>query len=155
MPRDRRKTYDVMHRVRKLEEDARARDMALAHQAAQRGKQTREALEQTRTAALVAAGELLASADIDASDMRAYYQYERHLARAIDVQDATNRKLDHQLVEERQKLNVAAVRRRVAERLGERERERMAQDAATQERKRLDEAAIVRALFAARKGGES
>jgi len=153
MPRDRRKTYDVMFRVRKLEEEARARDMAVAHHAASQGHQKRASLEQMRQQALEQAAERLSSPEIDASDMRAYYQYERHLARAIDTQDAENRKLDKRLSEERARLHAAAVRRRVMERLGEREAERIAKEAAHQERKQLDEAAIVRALMAARKGG--
>jgi flagellar export protein FliJ len=153
MPRDRRKTYNVMFRVRKLEEEARARDMSLAHQAAAQGHRMRAALEQTRQQALEEAAERLSAPEIDASDMRAYYQYERHLARAIDTQDAENRKLDRKLAEERARLHAAAVRRRVMERLGEREAERLAKEAAQQEQKQLDEAAIVRALMAARKGG--
>lgn len=153
MSRDRRKTYNVMFRVRKLEEEACARDMALAHQAAMQGHRLRDSLEETRREALETAAQRLAAPEIDASDMRAYYQYERHLARAIDHQDADNRKLDRKLSEERERLHAAAVQRRIIERLNEREAERLLKEAAVQEQKRLDEAAIVRAQMAARKGG--
>lgn len=151
MPRNHTRAYGTMYRVRKLEEDGKAREAALAQQARARGEQLREALEQTRSAALHEAAERLAQPEIDASDARAYYQYERHLARAIDVQDAENRKLERALAEKREELRAAAVKRRVMERLVELERLRLAREAAQQERKQADEAAVVRALLAARK----
>lgn len=151
MPRDHRRTYDTMFRVRKLEEDAKARDAAAAQQARERGEQMRAALEDTRRNALEQAGQRLAAPEIDASDARAYYQYERHLARAIDLQDAENQKLERALATRRTELHAAAVKRRVMERLVERERLRFVREAAIQERKQSDEAAVVRALLAARK----
>lgn len=154
MPRDRTKTYATLHRLRKMEEDARARESAAAHHALARGLQLRAALEQTRKAALDGAAERMAAPEIDASDMRAYYQYERHLARAMDRQDAENQKLDRSLAEKRLKHNEAAVKRKIVERLSEREGLRRAETAARNERIKTDESASVRALLAMRKGGK-
>lgn len=155
MAQDRTRTYATLQRLRKLEEENRARDMMLAYHAAARGQRLREALEQTRQSALEHAAELMRQPAIDASDMRTYYQYERHLAGAIDRQDAENRLLDRALAERRQALNAAAVQRRIAERLVEREQERKAQARALWERKQMDEAAIVRALQTVRKAGDA
>lgn len=152
MARDRTRTFATLRRLRKLQEEERARETAQAHQALARGLQLRAALEQARRSALEEASARMAEPAIDASDMRAYYQYERHLARHIDRQDADNRKLDKNLAEQRRRLNEAAMRRKVVERLAELERERHAREAARQERIRVDEAAVTRALLAEREG---
>jgi flagellar export protein FliJ len=151
MPRNRLATYDTMFRVRKMEEDAKARDAARAQLERERGEQLRQSLEQTRRSALDEAAVALSAPEIDASGARAYFQYERHLARAIDMQDAENQRLERELTQRRADLHAAAVRRRVMERLVERERLRRLREAAREERKLADEAAIVRALLAARK----
>lgn len=111
--------YDTLLRIRKRQEDLRAQALAVAKSEIMAAQEQRSQLAQEQMRALSRAGELAERA-FDASDIRRYYQYGRHLARMGDAKDAEIRQLEQEAEARRTELMEATKRKRIVEKLQER-----------------------------------
>ncbi|MBI1319192.1 MAG: hypothetical protein GC168_09645 [Candidatus Hydrogenedens sp.] len=145
MAERRLRILDTLLRVRRDEEERRAREAAVARQTLQAAERTRAGIDEARHSALEAAGRMLQAPEFDTSDVRAHYQYERHLSRELDVCDADIRQLGRALELRQEALLEAATRRRMIERLRERRLLERAERLRKQEQQASDEVAIARA----------
>jgi len=91
----------------------------VAQRAVVAAEQRRDALYRERQSVFGEAGQR-ARDRFDAREVRAYYQYERHLARLIDEADSEIRRLRRVAEERRLELEEAMKRRRMVEKLCER-----------------------------------
>ena len=138
-------SLDSLLRVRKDAEEQRARDAAIARQHLAAAERSRAGVREQQEDSLHRAAERLSRPSIDASDMRAYYQYERHLARKLDDCDSKIRELSGELTDKQAELQEAAVQRKMIERLRERRLLERTQWERKMERQAADEIAIMRA----------
>jgi flagellar FliJ protein len=132
--------YATLLRIRKRQEDLKAQALALAHQQAQRAREERAGIASEQRRTLEQAGELV-RARFDASEVRRYYQYERHLSRLGDTKDAEIRQLDGVVEEKRLDLEEAAKQKQVVEKLQERRMAAYQKEQLKQEQKVSDEVA--------------
>lgn len=132
--------YAAILRIRKQAEDRQAQAVALVRNRIQTARRERTSLELTRQSALEQAGSNLQQ-HFDASDIRSYYQYERHLAGLRDQKDAEIRELLREEAAELKTLETATQSRRIAEKLNERRREAFRIFVLKEEQKALDETA--------------
>ena len=139
------RVLETLLRVRRNEEERRARDAAVARQTLAAAELTRLGIEQAQTAALNEAGRRISQPQFDSSDVRAYYQYERHLAKSLDTCDADIRELGRALASRQEALLAAAARRRMIELLRERRLLERAQRLRKLEQQASDEVAVARA----------
>jgi flagellar export protein FliJ len=139
------RVLDTLLRVRRNEEERRARDAALARQTLAAAESTRLGIQQAQTDALNEAGRRISQPEFDTSDVRAYYQYERHLAKSLDACDADIRELGRALAMRQQVLLEAAARRRMIEVLRDRRLAERAQRLRKLEQQASDEVAVARA----------
>jgi len=144
---------NTLLRVRRDAEEARAREMALAQMAVDEARRRRTGIRTSQQAALDGAGQLLQSPALDASDARAYYQYERHLARSLDECDADICALEDELERKRHLLAEAATDRKMIEKLRERRLQEWAQHVRKMEQRAADETAQIRAQLQRGTGG--
>lgn len=119
MARPNQNAYDTLLRVRQRQEDLRAQALAVARREVIDAQTQRDELAQQQQRMLAEAGERL-RARLDASDVRRFYQHERHLARLGDEKDIEIHELETIAEERRQELEAASKRRRIVERLQER-----------------------------------
>jgi flagellar export protein FliJ len=153
--------YAAVLRIREQAEDRQAQVVALVRNRLQIARKERTSLELTRQSALEQAGTTLQQ-HFDASDIRSYYQYERHLAGLRDRKDAEIRTLLQEESAEVKLLEKVSQARQIAEKLHERRREAYRNFLLKEEQKALDETAnkyaarrIQEAVAAARRGGTS
>lgn len=138
--------YAVLLRLRKQEEDLRAQALAESRNAVLRSQRERTSLELTRQLALEHAGETLMDR-FDATEVRSYYQYERHLAVLRDQKDADIRELRTVEAEKLAQLESATKARRVAEKLHDRRWASYREYVGKELQKQMDETAT---MYAAR-----
>jgi flagellar FliJ protein len=119
MPPPRPFRFDTLLRIRQRQEDQKSMALAEARRALQAAR-VRQAGIVEHQRAMLAQAAALAQARFDASEVRRYYQHERHLAQLAVEQDATVRQLEHAAETRRGELEEALKRRRVVERLRER-----------------------------------
>jgi flagellar export protein FliJ len=132
--------YDTLLRVRAHEEDIKKQSLAEARQQAKRAAQERDGLLADRQHALVRASELTEE-QFDSTDVRRYYQYERHLATLVDERDASIREWEGIAEERRGELIAAARARQVVEKVKERKWEAYHAMLRKEEQNALDESA--------------
>jgi len=113
--------FDTLLRIRKRQEDIRARALALARREVQRVEQELAALETRQREILEEAGKR-ARKRFDAIEIRLYYQYERYLARLADEKSAQAIELRAQEQKRRAELEDAMKQRRMTEKLLARKR---------------------------------
>ncbi len=138
--------YDVLLRIRQLQQDLQGQALASARRAVSTARQQRESLVEQRIFLISEAG-TKAQHHFDPVDIRAYYQYERHLARLVDAKDAEISSLEAQAEQQRAELEQAMKRRRVVERLRERKLQAFLDEVQREEQKASDEAATNSAAF--------
>lgn len=132
--------YAAILRIREQAEDLQSQTVARVRHRIQTARRERTSLELTRQSALEQAGTTLQQ-HFDASDIRSYYQYERHLAGLRDRKDAEIRELLREEFTEIKLLEKATQARRIAEKLHERRREAFRAFVLKEEQKALDETA--------------
>jgi flagellar export protein FliJ len=113
--------FDTLLRIRKRQEDIRARALALARREVQRAEQELAALETRQREILEEAGKR-ATKRFDAIEIRLYYQYERYLARLADEKSAQAIELRAQEQKRRAELEDAMKQRHITEKLLARKR---------------------------------
>lgn len=133
--------YAAILRIREQAEDRQAQAVAMVRNRIVVARRERTSLELTRQSALEQAGTTL-QRHFDASDIRSYYQYERHLAGLRDRKDAEIRELQREESAEVALLEKATQARRIAEKLHERRREAFRNFVLKEEQKAMDETAI-------------
>lgn len=132
--------YAAILRIREQAEDRQAQAVAQVRSRLFAARRERTSLELTRQSALEQAGTTLQQ-HFDASDIRSYYQYERHLAGLRDRKDAEIRELQREESAEVAILEKATQSRRIAEKLHERRREAFRNFVQKEEQKAMDETA--------------
>ncbi len=120
MPRRKPFQYDTLLRVRKRQEDIRAQALAAALRDQHAAEHRRAEITRDQVRALERASET-ASQEFTASDVRRFFQYERHLAHLATQTDAAIRELRGEAGKRRAELEEAMKRRRILERLEERQ----------------------------------
>lgn len=141
MARDDHRVFDTLQRVRQRKEDQCAQRLAEARRDVAAAERQREAL-QAETRATLEAAASRATDHLDASDLRRYYQYERHLARMTDAKDAEIRQLEGVREDRRDELEDAMKARRVVEKLRERKLLARQKRLRKEEQRLLDEVAV-------------
>jgi len=111
--------YNMLLRVRKRQEDVCAQVLASTRRDLRVAEHRREEIEREQMQMLEDAGKAAASG-VSASDIRRFYQYERHLAYVATRTDARIRELQNEVDKRRLDLDEAMKRRRILERLKER-----------------------------------
>jgi len=119
MALQRRFPYETLLRIRRRQEDLKAQALAVARHEVEVAQAQRRHLAEEQRGILDQAGER-SRAYFDASDVRRYYQYERHLARLRDAKDAEIHALRDIEEERRIEVEEAAKRKRIVEKLKER-----------------------------------
>ncbi|HIJ74522.1 MAG TPA: flagellar export protein FliJ [Candidatus Hydrogenedentes bacterium] len=150
MPRRRPFRYGMLLRVRERQEERKAAELAgtrrtirvAQHQKAEIVRQQRESLERAGRSA---------AKRFDASDVRRYYLYERHLARLADDKDAMIAHLQREAERQRVELEEAMKRKRVVERLKERQQRAFFAELNKEEQAFSDEMAVNHAAVARHK----
>ncbi|HOZ47408.1 MAG TPA: flagellar FliJ family protein [Candidatus Hydrogenedentes bacterium] len=138
--------YDTLLRIRKRQEDRCAQSLAEAHRSLGAAERRREAMRMERRRALDKAGE--AAVDrFDASDIRRYYQHERHLTHMVTKTDADIVNLKETVRRRRMDLDEAMTRRRALERLRERRQAAYWKEVAKEWQKASDELATNRSAM--------
>lgn len=146
--------YASILRIRQQAEDRQAQSLVAIRQELDRAHRQRTSLEQARQSALEQAGATMRG-HFDASDIRGYYQFERHIAHLRDEKDSEIQALRQHESEQQALLETATRNRRVAERLHGRRWERYRSYLREEERKILDETATMYAARARRAPGSA
>ncbi|MBM3288623.1 MAG: flagellar export protein FliJ [Candidatus Hydrogenedentes bacterium] len=150
MPRPWQK-YAVLLRVRERQERLKAQALAAARRDVGRAQAQRDALAEEQQRVLGEAGEA-ARRQVDAAKVQAFIHYERHIARLAVDKDAEIHALRSAAEKRRAELEDAMKRRKVVERLTERERLAFRDRVLREEQKALDETASVQAALERRAG---
>ena len=143
--------YHALLRVRERQEELKALALAAVRRTIEARERERAAIidEQRRT--LVRAGDS-AHEGFDAANLLRYYAYERHLAHLAQEKDVDLVNLRAQHEKRRLELDEAMKRRRIIERLKDRQNRAFAKDMRKLEQQHADEIATSRA--AVREGDE-
>ena len=150
MPRPWQK-YAVLLRVRQRQELLKAQALAAARRDVGRAQAQRDALAEEQQRVLNEAGEA-ARRQVDAAKVQAFIHYERHIARLAVDKDAEIHALQAAAEKRRGELEDAMKRRKVVDRLYERERLAYRDHVLREEQKLLDETASVQAALERRAG---
>lgn len=132
--------YDTLLRIRKRQEDIKAQALAVTRRSIRIAERQRADLAKYQRLTLEKAG-ALALERFDPSEVRMYYQYERHLATLIDEKDASILELRSAAEERRAELEDAMKRRRIVEKLQERLQSAFMKQVRKDEQTRADEVA--------------
>ncbi len=146
MPRRRPFRYEALLRVRQHEEDFKAQALAAVRRDIGAAKRQRAEIELQQRTMLEQAGRL-AREKLDAAAVHGYYQYERHLARLAVEKDAELAELRGLEDTRRGELEDAMRRRRIVERLKERQNKTFWEEVDKEQRKFADEVATNRAAM--------
>jgi len=147
----RRMNFEILIRVRKRQEQLRAQALASTRREIGAHERQRDALHREQTRMFAEAGRE-SQTSLSAHRMQGYFLFERHLAREAVEQDAAIRELRNVEAERRAELEEAMKRKRIVERLYERELERRLDEILTAEQKNADEIASGRAALRGKKG---
>jgi len=142
--------YKTLLRIRKQSEDQEALKHAEAMRKVQNAQQERNELERYRSQVLDRAGKLLEQNE-NPADLRALYQYERHLALSITDKDAMIIQLKQSQQVQREELVNAMKQRRVIEQLMENLAAEEKEFQSKFEQKQMDEMNTMRAAFIGKK----
>ena len=132
--------YETLLRIRKRQEDVKASALAVARRNVYNAEEQRIRLAEEQRITLERAKDL-ARDEFDASDIRRYYQYERHLAQLAVAKDAEIRSLNTVAESRRAELEDATKRKRIVEKLKERQNAAFAKHVLKQEQRLTDEVA--------------
>jgi len=140
--------FATLLRVRKRVEELKAQALAATRGKIYAARNQRAAIAEEQKETLMRAGALLRET-FDASDVRRYYQFERHLARLAVRKDAEIRSLERTATGQRKELEEAVKGRRVAEKLEDRTKAAYEDFVRKEEQKLVDELASGRGRGAA------
>lgn len=131
----------MLVRIRKRQEDIQAQTFARAHRMLNHLRDERQSIEEEHRRVLDDAASVIRDR-FDPSEVRRYYQYERHLARLGDVKDAEIQSQRRSAETERRLLGETMKQRRMVEILDE--QNRAAWDAVyrKREQQQIDEIAL-------------
>jgi flagellar FliJ protein len=146
MPRRRPFRYDMLLRVRQRQEEVQAVLLASTRGEIRSAEHERADIVREQIAMLDEAGKA-AEREFDASDVRRYYQYERHLARLAVEKDADLARLAAVEEDRRAELEEAMKRRRIVERLKERRQREFFAELNKEEQAASDEVATNQAAM--------
>jgi flagellar export protein FliJ len=132
--------YETLLRIRKRQEDLRAAALAVARRNVHNAEEQRARLSEEQRVTLERAKDL-ARDEFDASDVRRYYQYERHLAQLAVAKDAEIRSLTVVAESRRAELEDATKRKRIVEKLKEHQNAAYEKHVLKQEQRLTDEVA--------------
>ncbi|MCP4646031.1 MAG: flagellar export protein FliJ [bacterium] len=149
MPRRKPFRYGALLRVRTHEQDRKARDLAEVRREIARVEEDRDRIVAAQRDAIGEAAEA-AREEFRADDVRRYFAYERQLARLAVDRDSALAKLRRDEDERRTELEEAMKRKRIVERLKERQDKAFADEMLKEDRKAVDEIATNRAAFKVR-----
>lgn len=135
--------YAMLARVRKQQEDVRARDVARGDRNVRAAMAEGSQLAAMQKAIMIKADNL-AETEVDTSKVDGYLQYERHLARLSVEQDAKIRTLRGVVNDLRAELTEAVKKRRIIDRLIERADEALLKRTLKSEQQIMDELASIR-----------
>ncbi len=147
MPRRRPFRYDTLLRVRQRQEEIKATSLGSTRRAIRTAEHQRVEIVREQMTMLEEAGKA-AEREFDASDVRRYYQYERHLARLAVEKDADLAQLRKVEQDRRAELEEAMKQRRVVERLKERRQRAFLAELNKEEQAFNDEVATNQAAMA-------
>ncbi len=136
----RRFRYETLLRIRKRQEDLRAGALASARREVRRAQDERSHLSEEQRNTLLRAQDLIQQ-EFDASDVRRYYQYERHLSRLAVAKDAEIRQLEGVAEQRRAELELATKRKKIVEKLKENQNAAYAKHVMKLEQRQSDETA--------------
>lgn len=137
-------------RVRKRQEEMRAQALAETQAVIRKTENRRTDLVDLQHTMLTDA-DALTRVNFDASDVRRYFQYERHLARCVVDADAELASLAGVAKDRRADLEEATQKKKAIEKLEERHRDTVEADDRYWEQRTNDEIAAGRAYLARRK----
>ena len=152
MPRKQKFQYETLLRIRKLQEDARARDLSDARRVLNTAIHQRESLADLQKDTLIEASQA-ATRHFNAGEVRQYYQFERHLAHLSDEKDLEIVNLADKAEVRRGELEEAMKRRRIVERLKERREKAFLAESRKEEQKFSDETATNHSAMARERSG--
>ena len=138
MPPKKPTQFDTLLRIRQRQEDYRAAALANAQRDVRQAEARRDAIFEEQRRMFTRAGER-AKAAFDPGEIRAYYQYERHLQLVADQQDAKIQQLKQVAEERRLELEDAMKRRRIIEKLIERKMRTYHEEVRKEEQHQADE----------------
>lgn len=141
--------YASILRLRQRAEDREAQALTAIRGHIHQAQRQRTSLELARQSTLEQAGASLRE-QFDASDIRGYYQYERHVAHLRDQKDAEIRELQQKESAQQALLETATKARRIAEKLHGRRWDRYRAYLRYEEQKIMDETATMYAARATR-----
>lgn len=141
MPRSKTGQFDTLLRVRQRLEDLKAMALAESRRELHHARSQRDGIAAEQRRALEMAGSA-AQAQFDASDVRRYYQHERHLAQLAVEKDAEIHALEGTIELRRAALEKALRDKRVVERLRERRLAAHLKEVRRKEQQMLDEIAL-------------
>jgi flagellar export protein FliJ len=133
--------------VRQHEEDFKAQALGAVWRDIDTAKRQRTEIERQQRAMLEQAGRV-AREEFAAAVVQGYYQYERHLARLAVEKDAELAELRELENTRRRELEDAMKRRRIVERLKERQNKAFREEVEREQRKFADEVATNQAAIA-------
>jgi flagellar protein FliJ len=139
--------YGTLLRVRQRQEDLKSMALAEMRRVVHYAERQHAEIVHQQLAAFSAAAALTRE-HFDASDIRRYFLYERHLSRLAVEKDAEITHLRGQEHERRNELEQAMKKRKILERLKERQDHAYQYALGKEEQKRLDEVAVNRAAVA-------
>jgi len=140
MPRKRPEHYHTLLRVRERQEDLRAQALAAARRDVAVAEGELAAIQFRQMEALAEAGRRTRDV-FDAREVRLYYQFERYLARVADEKDVQVLQLRGVADQRRAELEDAMKRRRIVEKLIERQQRAGQAEIRSEEQKFADEVA--------------
>ncbi len=154
MPVRKQFRYATLLRVRELQENQKAQELAQTRLALQRAAEERQNIEAEQFHTLVEAS-AATSEQFDASHVGRYYLYERHLARRAVEKDSEIAVLRKQEEQRRRTLEKASRAKHIVERLKERHINELQAFIAGEEQKASDEVAVNRSAAARERSRES
>ncbi len=111
--------FDTLLRIRRRQEEIKAGELAKVLRRVRAAQHQRARIVAEQQEALAQA-QVPGGSAFDASEVRRYLQYERHLARMRDDKDATLRSLQEEAAVRRGEVESAMKERRIVEKLRER-----------------------------------
>lgn len=138
--------YATLLRVRERQERLKAQALASARRDVDRAQIQRNALAEEQRLLLEEAG-VASRAHVDAHKTQSLIHYERHIARLAVDKDAEIHALNNVAEKRRAELEESMKRRKVVERLDERERLNYRNHVMHEEQKLLDETASVQSAL--------
>ncbi len=138
--------FETLLRVRSLQEDQKAQDLAEVRRQIALNEEQRAGIQREQMRMLREAGER-AQEGAEPRDIQRYYHYERYLARLAVEKDATLHELRRTAEERRAELEEAMKKRKVVERIQEKNRAALNAQTLGDEQKLTDEISANRAAM--------